>query len=449
MASLSAVALVAACAITVTPPASAATPGAASAAAASSKSAKLSISPSSHQYGTVVLGASSTDQSFAITNTGQAASGPFSVTVTGTDPADFIIDANTCTSPLPAGSACSVNVDFTPTATGARKATLSVTATPGGTVTSSLQGSGTQADLQLSSTTYSYGTVAIGAVSASQTYTVTNTGGGPSGPVSVAIGGANPGDFVEESNTCGPSLAAGTSCAVGIRFVPTTAGNLSAVLSVTSAPGGTATSTLKGTGAAKALLSISPSAFDYGLIVLGSTSAVQTYTVTNTGQSTSGTVTVAIGGTNAADFPQNSTTCGAKLATGASCTVSVHFTPSMLTTENATVSATASPGGTATAAVEGTGASPAALAITPTTFDFADTATGSNSDTQTFTVDNIGQIQSGPLSVSLTGANASEFTVESTTCGTALTGNGSCTVDVQFTPSAVGAGSATLSEGAM
>ena len=88
----------------------------ATASAATPKPAKLSIAPQSYQYGSVAVGASSASQSFAVTNTGQSASGPISVAVTGTDTTDFVVDANSCTAALAAGGSCSVSVHFTPAA---------------------------------------------------------------------------------------------------------------------------------------------------------------------------------------------------------------------------------------------------------------------------------------------------------------------------------------------
>ena len=413
--------------------------------AAPARPAKLSLSPALHGYGSVVVGQNSASQSFAVTNTGQSTSGPISVTVTGTNPADFVIDANSCTGTLAVGDACSVSVHFTPTAAGSRKASLSISANPGGTVNAALQGTGTQAQLVLSPASYQYGTITVGAKSASQTFTVTNTGGGASGPVSVAITGTNAGDFTQASSTCGASIPAGSSCAVKVVFAPSATGARSATLTATASPGGSASAHLTGSGAARALLAISPSTFDYGPVVVGSNSVAKTFTVTNTGQGTSGTLTVGVGGTDSANFVVDSTTCGAKLAVGASCTVSVHFAPPAAKSDTATLSAVANPGGTATAALQGTGATPAALSITPATFDFGSVIAGSASGDQSFTVTNTGQTTSGPVSVSVSGANQADFTVDSNTCGAALPGGGTCTISVQYAPAAAGASTAALS----
>ena len=414
--------------------------------AAVPKPAKLAISSTSYAFGQTLVGSISTSQSFAVTNTGQSTSGPLAVTLAGNDVGDYAVDANTCTGTLAAGSACSVSVHFAPTAVKTRTASLSVTGTPGGTVKSTLQGTGTSAHLDLSPTSHGYGSVAIGASSDSQTYTLTNTGAGPSGPVSFAVSGANAADFVTTSSTCGAApIAAGASCTVSIVFTPTAAGARAATLTASATPGGSVTSALRGTGAAKALLAVTPSSFDYGAVVVGSSSATQTYTVKNIGLATSGLLTVALGGADPSSFSQDSTTCGAKLAVGASCTVSVHYLAVAAGTSTATLSVTAAPGSTATVSLQGTGSSPAALSITPTTFDFGAVALGSESGTQSFAVTNTGQGTSGPLTLAVAGAQQADFAAGTTSCGDPLPGGASCTIEVRYAPSVAGMGTATVS----
>ena len=415
------------------------------ASAAAPRPANLAISPKSFQYVSVAVGTSSASQSFAVTNTGQSASGPLSVAVTGANISDFVVDSSTCTTALPAGGACSVSVHFAPTATGVRSATLSVSGTPGGSVTSSLKGTGATAVLAMSPASHTYGSVTIGASSVSQTYTVTNTGQGASGPVSVSISGPDAGDFTENSTTCGTPVAAGSSCTVSVTFTPTATGAHTATLTATASPGGSVTAALSGGGAARALLAISPPSFDYGQVVPGTPAAAKTYTVTNNGLAPSGTLTVALGGTNAGDFVLDSTTCGAKLAAGASCTVQVHFAPAVTGAADATLSVTASPGGTATAGLAGTGVTQAALSVTPATFDYGQVPENTASGDQTFTVTNTGQSTSGTVAVSLGGTNAADFAIDSNTCAAGLPGGGSCTVTVHFTPGSTGTLTASLS----
>jgi hypothetical protein len=95
-----------------------------------------------------------------------------------------------------------------------------------------------------------------------------------------------------------------------------------------------------------ASLSISPTSFNYGT-VLGD-SGDQTFTVTNSGQSPSGTLATSIGGTDPTHFVINSDTCnGAALGGGSSCTVLVHCSnpDANGVPRSATLTVAGSPGG--------------------------------------------------------------------------------------------------------
>jgi hypothetical protein len=65
-----------------------------------------------------------------------------SITITGTNGGDFV-QTNNCGSSLQAGASCTLNVAFTPKATGTRTAALSITDNAGGSPQQvSLKGSG-------------------------------------------------------------------------------------------------------------------------------------------------------------------------------------------------------------------------------------------------------------------------------------------------------------------
>ena len=84
----------------------------------------LSLTPTSASYGNEPSGGVTATQSFTLSA---------SSLVTGlnipkaTAPADFTVQSNSCTTTLAANSSCTLNVAFTPTTTGARSATLTVT----------------------------------------------------------------------------------------------------------------------------------------------------------------------------------------------------------------------------------------------------------------------------------------------------------------------------------
>ncbi|HET9623669.1 MAG TPA: choice-of-anchor D domain-containing protein [Kofleriaceae bacterium] len=181
------------------------------------------------------------------------------------------------------------------------------------------------------------------------------------------------------------------------------------------------------TGAA---LAASPTSLAFGAQALSSTSAAKTVTVNNAGTAAADLSNLATG---SADFAIASKTCGASLAVGASCTVSVTFTPSAAGTRMGALSF----GGLITVALSGTGtiAGPA-LTAAPASLDFASQTTGAASAAQTITLANPG---SATTTLSNVASTSGEFTIQSNTCGASLAAGASCTLGVAFAPSVSGA----------
>jgi Abnormal spindle-like microcephaly-assoc'd, ASPM-SPD-2-Hydin len=113
------------------------------------------------------------------------------------------------------------------------------------------------ASLGVASLTFSSQTV--GALSAAQTLTLTDTGTGPLNITSITIGGTNSSDFAE-TNTCGTSVAAKANCMISVTFTPTASGTRSASIAITdNAPGSPQTIGLSGTGVVPAItVSVAP-----------------------------------------------------------------------------------------------------------------------------------------------------------------------------------------------
>jgi len=183
--------------------------------------------------------------------------------------------------------------------------------------------------ISISPTTAGFGSVATGTTSAAQAVTVTNSGtaAAPVGTI------ATTGDF-SQTNTCGTSIAAGSSCTINVKFTPTTTGPRTGNLTVTAA-GITNTVALSGTGVAPGpILTANPAGLTFPGTVVGVAAATQAVTVTN-----SGTTAATVSGVSASgDFSQTNN-CSA-LAVGASCTVTVKFTPTAAGTRTGAVSIT-------------------------------------------------------------------------------------------------------------
>jgi sugar lactone lactonase YvrE len=109
----------------------------------------ISLSPNSGTFGNVATGGTSASQTFTLTNTTSAAVTGLSIPKT-TTPADFSVLTNNCTATLAANASCTLSVAFSPTATGARSATLTVTdANAADSASTALSGTGDDYELQL------------------------------------------------------------------------------------------------------------------------------------------------------------------------------------------------------------------------------------------------------------------------------------------------------------
>jgi hypothetical protein len=100
--------------------------------------AALEISPGSFDFGGVTVSAASPPQTFTVTNVGSTAAS-VSLSLTGPQAMDFFLAAGTCAGMLAPATSCTVQVRFSPAATGARTASLVVS---GGAATAALSGLG-------------------------------------------------------------------------------------------------------------------------------------------------------------------------------------------------------------------------------------------------------------------------------------------------------------------
>ena len=169
-----------------------------------------------------------------------------------------------------------------------------------------------------------FGAQLINTTSSPKSVTLTNTGDATLDISSIGITGPS-GNF-SETSTCGSSLLAGASCSIAVTFRPTGTNSCAETgyLTVESASGGLGTVMLSGAGS---VVSLSVKSLNFGNQAVGTTSAAKTITLTN--HATSRVVTIAavsISGPNSPSFAQTNT-CGTSLAAGASCTLSVTFTP--------------------------------------------------------------------------------------------------------------------------
>ncbi len=217
----------------------------------------LNLNPAQLAFPIVSPGQSSPAQTVSLTSTISIVIG--SLTFTTTPP--FSVVQNTCGSTLAGNGNCLIGVAFSPSLNGPYTGSLAISS---GTLTLAsvpLTGTGgVPGSVQFLGPTPPLPTqVGVGLTSSPSTVTITNPDSVNSlGSLAVAVSTG----FKLVSNTCTATLAALTSCTVGVEFAPTSPGVQNGNLTVTSSslPAGS-------------FLALTGMGFDFGFTPTGSSSA--------------------------------------------------------------------------------------------------------------------------------------------------------------------------------
>lgn len=307
---------------------------------------------------------------------------------------------------------------------------------------------GPSASVSPASLTFSY--TLAGSTSAPMSFTVSNGGAAALGLTSLATSGANASEFrIAGTSTCaaGGSIAAGGNCRVDVVFAPTSGGAKSAAVTINhNAPGGTTSVALAGSaGAATPTISLSAPSLSFATVPLGSTSAAQTVTLSNSGTAALNITALSAGGTNPGDFTRGGTcAAGGTVAVGATCTITYTFAPAALGARSANLTiASNNSGGNVTLTLSGSGVdNTPAIALSRTSIAFGSQQVGTMSAAQSVTVSNAG---GGTLSISGVTASNGAFATAGNCVGANLANGQSCTVSVTFAPAAAANVNGTLS----
>jgi hypothetical protein len=228
-----------------------------------SAAAPMTLSPTTLNFGTVNVGLSDA-LPVKVTDT---VGTPVSFTALSAS-GDYAVAAGTCPmvgGSLAAGSSCTLNVTFTPTATGSRTGTLNLatdaTQLP---LTVALAGNGVEGQLQVTPGALAFGSIDVGAT-ATLTLQLLNTGTATLTSIGNALMGTNAAEFDVVAPCSSSSLAPNQGCTETVAFTPAATGTRTATLTVTSSdPHGPSVIALSGTGAV---------AGSFALTVNGGTSA--------------------------------------------------------------------------------------------------------------------------------------------------------------------------------
>ncbi len=285
----------------------------------------VSLTPASLQFPAIQVGTTSQPQQVTLRDLSSTALSISSISVTG----DFAENDN-CGSGVSAGASCALSVTFTPTASGPRTGSISITdnATGSPQVISLSGGSGLAAAASLAPTSLNFANQVVGTTSNAQAVQLSNTGN-----VAFALGNIQiTGDYAQTSN-CPASLSAGSTCTFNVTFTPSASGSRSGVLTVNDSASGSpqrvnlagsgivdfslgassASATVKSGATATYTLTISPLGGSFssaislscGTLPTASTCTFSPTSVTPGSNSVTATLKIATTGTSAAMAAQN------------------------------------------------------------------------------------------------------------------------------------------------
>ena len=271
-----------------------------------------------------------------------------------------------------------------------------------------------------------FGTLSIGTTSAPQSVTLTNLQSIPLNIASVTASG----NYSESDNCASNSpIPAGGTCTINITFSPASSGTLTGQVSVVDdAPGAVQVVNMTGGGAAPAV-TLSPTS----LKLTGSTSASKPVTLTN-----SGTGPLVISSIMASGDYGEADNCVSQspLATGASCTLNVTFSPAVMGSIAGaiTINDNGVNGAPHRITLSGTGL--VTIALTPTSLVFPSTTVGSTSRPLIVTV-----LNNAVTAQNILWAAGGDFAAIAggvTPCGSILNAAAACTLSVTFSPTTDG-----------
>jgi hypothetical protein len=230
-----------------------------------------------------------------------------------------------------AEATCTIDATFSPTATGNRTGTVTINYTGAGSPeTVALSGVGIAPPASISPAILSFSNQDVGSSSAPQAVTLTNQG-----PLVLGISAVATSSGWTETNNCLPTVAANATCTINVSFQPALFGPQTGTLTITdAATNSPQTVTLSGAALAP-VADFSSTSLTFSAQTVSTTSGPQTITLSNTGNGALTPLKI----TPTGDFAETNT-CGSSVAAGASCTISVTFSPISAGSQSGTLTMT-------------------------------------------------------------------------------------------------------------
>ena len=335
----------------------------------------LTITPATTDLGSVLVGSTGAATVFTVTNGGDTAATSLKVTLSSTE---FFKGNDTCDgATIAKGASCTVSIALKPLSIGVKTANLTIGGTDGLPVGRTLTGTGiSPPGLSATPASLDFGTIRVNKSGTAQTVTVKNTGGATTAALSFTKTGQFA-DFPITASTCSAALPPAGTCTFSVNFAPTGLPG-SEVASYTVTDGTvSAPVAVSGTAQASTGLSFEDSSFDdlpsvnvcdpnspvlpcITDTVIGGGDDITVFVAADAsawpaGTADTGAITVALAGTNAADFVIKENKCTFPLVSGDRCQVTVTFSPTAAGLRQATLNVTSTNGGADALTLQGNG----------------------------------------------------------------------------------------------
>lgn len=335
-----------------------------------------------------------------------------------------------CSQPLEPQEVCTIGVAHEPTTAGSHSGVLSIASNSANLpmATVALTGNGLTGLLVAEPAEVAFDTVRVGE-SAVKSVQVRNTGPAATTIDKVQLSGPDARAFSVDP-ACA-KLAVGEACPVTVRFTAAVAGRHSATVTVTPVVGQPLLVALSGLGP-RATATLTPADLVFADRAVATTSPAQSATLLNTG---TGSLRVAdIKLLNGQEDFGSSHNCPEELGIGASCLVSVSFTPSVSGSRAGTLTAdTTNSDGLLSVRLSGRGLG-AKVVATPEALAFGQMLLGETAQ-RSLTLKNTGAV---PLVVSAGGLRNPGPFLNNNTCGDPIEPGETCDVSVNAAPDASG-----------
>jgi len=395
-------------------------------------------SPTAVSFGHV-SGTNPQTKTETLTNTGSSTVNISSVQLNGSG--DFAIASNSCNgAAVDPNQTCSVDVTFAPTSTGTETATLDITDDdPSSPQSVDVAGQGVSPEFSLG-TAPTFPDTVVGQTSQTQSILVTNNTDYADNTPAISLGGSNPGQFNLDASACSGQVTT-AGCNVNVSFQPTSTGTQNATLNL-----GAQSVSLTGTGT-QASAQVQPTSIDFGNQPVATSAGASNITLKNTGTAPLTYTNFGVTG-NTTDFSVSDTGCvGAILQPNATCTLTADFVPTATGARSATVTVHDSDPNNPTQTVNLTGnGTPSSVGFTPSTVTFLNpVVAGLASPVHNVKITNTTSKNMPIKGIAIGGTNPKSFIRSADMCtGQTLAPSTSCSVHVQFAPTAAGHRSAFL-----